>query len=173
MQLKEIKGVFKQPKKSYHLGIQRFGTPYFYPINYLSSIIYIRKLKLKPWVYQCDKQSDYTKCYSNLPMVRRNKYWIIKDRYIEIGFPIYFYWYGLGWKDKFETPRFEWPPAFHIYFFGLQFCIHWNSPDKDNDQYYEQILWWKYYCNKDVEEAKETWPWNCKGENTWNNKYLI
>ena len=80
---KEIKGVFKQPKRKYYFGKIKFGTPYFLPINYLSSIIYIKKLKLKPQVDKIDKKnSNYLKNYSKLPLVRRNKFWIIKYWYI-------------------------------------------------------------------------------------------
>ena len=43
--LKEIKGVFIPPKKSYYLGKLKHGTPYFYPMGFVSTIIYIRKLK--------------------------------------------------------------------------------------------------------------------------------
>ena len=44
---KEIKGVFKPPKKRYYLGKLYYGTPYFYPINFNSTIVKIRKLKLR------------------------------------------------------------------------------------------------------------------------------
>ena len=171
---KEIKGVFKQPKRKYYFGKIKFGTPYFLPINYLSSIIYIKKLKLKPQVDKIDKKnSNYLKNYYKLPLVRRNKFWIIKDWYIEIGFPIYFIWSRLGWKDKYESPRFEWCPSFQIYFFGLQFCIWWVSPMKENEQYYEQILWYLYYSDKDIIKAEKTWGWKTAGKSTWNNDYLI
>ena len=37
--LKDIKGVFKSPKKRFYLGKIVFGCPYFNPSRFLSSII--------------------------------------------------------------------------------------------------------------------------------------
>jgi len=166
--LKDIKGVFKPPKKSYYLGKLRHGSPYFYPRNFVSSFIYIRQLYLTPEVeiiFSTHPKAiiKEDKKFTNLPMVRRswnkvfkrfNSYW-----YVEIGYPIRIYWNELGWKDKFDSPRFEWSPAFYIYFFKWQFCIWWNSPIEYNDKYYEQILWYICYSGKDIVKAKETWPW--------------
>ncbi len=118
------------------------------------------------------------KKYSNLPMVRRCKYWtpkiFNKHYYISIGYPIAITNVSLGWKDKYNSPRFEWCPTFAIYFFNWQFIIWWTSPDGDNDKYYEQILWYLYY-SKDIKDAKDSWGWvNTKTkESTWNDKYLI
>lgn len=177
---KDIKGVFKQPKKRYYFGKIHYGCPYFYPIGFLKSVLLIRKLKLTPKEELDKMNNDYirnAKKYSNIPMVRRNKYWIIKDWYIEIGSPIRITWYDLGWKDKFESPRHEWNPSFQIYFFKWQFCIFWGSPIEpcDDDGYWQQILWYLYYSNKDIKKAKETWGWidyDTK-KSTWNDDYLI
>ena len=187
--LRSIKGVFISPKKSYYLGKLRYGCPYFYPRNFVSSIIFIRKLKFKTneQIEQYEKNyahlikytSDSNYRFSNLPMVRKsynkifkifNIYW-----YIEIGYPIKIYWNELGWKDKWNSPRYEWSPAFYIFFFKWQFCIWWESPIKYSDKYYEQILWYLYYVDKDIVKAKETWPWQdgITKISTWNDKYLI
>lgn len=79
----------------------------------------------------------------------------------------------IGWKDKFGSPRHEWPPQFHIYFFGLQFSIYWYAPFGDDDQYYEQILWWMHYADKDINKARKTWPWTDMKTNksTWDKSY--
>ena len=143
---KEIEGVFKQPIKSYYFGRLAFGTPYFYPRNFSSSILNVRKLKLIS-EEELNKITDgykrRTKKFSNLPMCRRSKDWILKIGnsyfWFEIGWPIKVIKYGLGWKDKYDTPRFEWQPSFQIYFFKWQFCIFWNAPDDDNDLYYEPL----------------------------------
>jgi hypothetical protein len=105
--------------------------------------------------------------------------WIIElfNRYywIQIGSPIKFKKLKLGWKDKYDTPRFEWPPAFYIYFFRWQFCIFWVSPTDDRtDKYYEQKIWLEKYCNNDYNKAKETWPW-VDGKtkvSTWNDNFF-
>lgn len=179
---RNIKGVFKFPTKKYYFGKLRYGAPYFYPRNFSSSIIRIKKVT-KRSEEEISKLNDWAKtsksCIYNLPMVLRSKFWIIKlfNRYywIEIGSPIKIVKYGLGWKDKFGTPRFEWTPSFQILFFNWQFCIHWTSPDDDNDLYYEMILWYINYANKDINEAEKTWDWvNYETkESTWNKEYLI
>jgi hypothetical protein len=185
--LKDIDGVFIPPKKSYYLGKLRHGSPYFYPRNFVSSFIYLRRLRFKTpeQVEEYEKKYAHLVKYndnykfSNLPMVRRSfnkifklfsSYW-----YIEIGYPIRIHSNELGWKDKWDSPRYEWSPAFYIFFFKWQFCIWWNSPIEYNDKYYEQILWYICYSGKDIKKAKETWPWQSvpSKESTWDDKYLI
>lgn len=152
-EIREIKGVFKPPKKRYYLGKLQFGNPYFYPWNFNSKILIIKKEKPK-----------YLRCKS----------FKLFGYHISYGYPIYITWYGLGWKDKFNSPRYEWSPSFQIYFFKWQFCIFWEAPDGDSDKYYEMILWYINYCNKNVEKAEKDWSWSdMSGKSTWNNKYLI
>lgn len=150
--LKEIKGVFKPPKKKYYFGKVKFGCPYFYPRNWNPTVISIRREKRK---------------------YERNKTYKIFNRYVSIGWPIVVKSNGLGWKEKFQSPRFEWSPSFHLFFFKWQFCIWWTAPFDETDEYYEMILWWKYWCDKDIEKATETWPWCSNGVSTWNENYLI
>lgn len=176
-----IKNVFKLPIKKYYLGKLKYGTPYFYPINFSSSIIKIKQITKKS-DEEINKLTDSGKTIKsniyNLPMVLRSKFWIIKlfGKYywIEIGSPIKICKYDLGWKDKFDSPRFEWSPSFQIYFFNWQFCIWWTSPDKNDDLYYEMILWYLFYANKDIKLAKDTWGWvnYYTKESTWNDNYL-
>ena len=172
---KKIKGVFVQPKLKMYLGRIKYGTPYFEPIGFCSAIIYLRKLKQRDKPLEKSYGHNGHNKYSNFPMVRRSKYWVINDWYIEVGWPVAVGSTRLGWKDKFESPRFEWPPAFYIFFLNLQFCLWWVSPDGDNDSYYEMILWYLEYADKDIVKAKETWWWvNCDTKkSTWNDKYLI
>jgi hypothetical protein len=151
---KLVKGVFKPPKKSYYLGRLLYGTPYFYPWNFNSTILTIRK---------------------EHPRFLRCKHFKLFGYDVSYGWPIMIHRNGLGWKDKWNSPRFEWSPAFYIFFFKWQFVIHWNAPDKNNDLYYEMILWWKNYCNKDIVKAEKTWGWqDCNTKkSTWNINYLI
>lgn len=183
--IKEIDGVFVLPKKVRYFGKEKFGTPYFNPIGYKGNIMSIRKLKLITKEesdryaerYPLLNQSRSTN-FSNLPLVRRNKYWIKKIfgnyYYIEIGWPFAIHNGYLGWKDKFGTPAYEWQPSFQIYFFGFQYCEHWNSPDDDNNNYYEQILWYLKYSNKDIDKARETWSWQDMDtqKSTWKDEYI-
>lgn len=181
---KDIKGVFIPPVTKYYLGKLVYGTPYFYPMNFVSSIIKFRKLKLREEV---DYQKIITKSpwlkeshrFTNLPMVRRacdkifklfgNYYWI------QIGWPIKIARNTLGWKDKWDKPRFEWPPLFAIYFFKWQFIKWWITDNSNTDLYYEMILWYLFYADKDIVKAKETWDWvNYDTKiSTWNDEYIL
>lgn len=178
---KEIKGIFIPLKKSYYFGPLTYGCPYYWPRGFNKNIITIRKLILKPEEkYQQDiKDRPWLNTpenkYINIPRVRRSKDWIIKNYYIEIGTPIKIAKVNLGWKDKFETPRFEWAPSWHLYFFKWQFCIFWKPPVNNEDRYFEMILWYLYYADKDIKKAEQTWGWvdyDTK-KSTWNNEYLI
>lgn len=183
--LKDIKdSPFKYPKKKFYLGRLKYGTPYFYPINFNKNIISFRKLILKS-KSELQEEAEkypyrYDRCiYKNLPLVRRNKDWIFKifgnHYWLSIGYPIAIDTTDLGWKDKFESPRHEWNPALQIFIFHWQFCIWWKSPDGDNDHtYYEMFLWYKYYNERDIIKAEKTWGWiNTKTkQSTWNNNYL-
>ena len=187
--LKEIKGVFKPPIKTYYIGKLKHGSPYFYPLYFNPTILSTRKLKLKseeelqkhiekyPHLEQHYRSNNFK--FSNLPMVRRSRDWIVKifNEYywIEIGLPITWVTVELGWKDKFNSPRYEWSPSFQLYLFNWQFCIFWNAPDNNDDGYYEMVVWYLNYCNKDIKKAEETWGWidyNTK-ESTWNKDYLL
>lgn len=181
-ELKEIKNVFKLPKKKYYFGKLAFGTPYFYPWNFNQNILSIRKLKIRTneeldsfYERYPHQKKNAESIYSNIPMCRRSKDWIIKifntPFWVQIGWPISIVNYGLGYKDKYETPRYEWSPSFQIYFFKWQFCIFWNAPDDDNDLYYEMILWYLYYSKKDIKKAEETWGWTDYDtkKSTWNS----
>lgn len=177
--------MFKPPVKKYYLGRLAYGTPFFWPRNFCNTIFKIRKLKLTPQEELDKLPNDLlrkAKKFSNLPLARRSKDWIIrlgKSYYwIQIGWPIKIVNLELGWKDKFDSPRYEWGPSFMIFFFYWQFVIYWTTPiesDWHSDNYYEQILWYLFYADKDIEKAKETWPWKSGSplKSTWNDNYLI
>lgn len=84
------------------------------------------------------------------------------------------------WKDKYNTPRYEECPFISIALFNrFFFNWSWGLPEEveehwiDIDDYWEQGLWWLHYCDKDINKAKETWPWtNDDNESTWSDKYL-
>ena len=86
----------------------------------------------------------------------------------------------IKWKDKYGTPRHEENPfisigIFNKYFFNWTWKLppHVETDWIDNDDYWEQALWYLYYCDKDIKKAKETWPWYKENdESTWNDKFL-
>jgi hypothetical protein len=148
---RNIKGVFKLPIKSYYLGKIYHGTPYFNPWNFCGSIV------------KSKKQFD------------RCKHFKLFNKEFSYGWPIMIVKYDLGWKDKYETPRFEWSPSFQIWFFKWQFCIWWIAPTKDSDNYWEMVLWYLNYSNKDINKARDTWGWTDYNTklSTWNENCLI
>lgn len=178
---RDIKGVFVQPQRKYYIGKIIHGTPYFDPWGFNSTVITIRKLKLRTDNDRNEREKRYPHLkdspenkYSNLPMARRCKYWIVRDWFIQIGWPVAVRRNELGWKDKFDSPRFEWPPAFYIFFFRWQFCCWWVAPNGD-DRYWEMILWYIKYSKKDIKMAEDTWGWvdfNTE-KSTWNSTYLV
>lgn len=84
------------------------------------------------------------------------------------------------WKDKYNTPRHEENPFISIALFNkFFFNWSWELPEGveehwiDNDDYWEQGLWWLYYCDKDIKKAEETWPWAGEdNKSTWKNKFV-
>jgi hypothetical protein len=182
--MKDFKGVFVPPVKRYYFGKIVYGTPYFWPIGFNKNIISIRKLIPKTQAELEKEILDYPHYYKrekfkNIPMVRRAKDWIVpifgNHYWIQIGWPWCIKRNELGWKDKYDSPRFEWAPDFYIFFFHWQFVIRWHAPDGDDDRYWEMILWWKHYANRNLHKARMTWPWrDMKTErSTWNPSYII
>lgn len=90
----------------------------------------------------------------------------------------------VGWKDKWDTPRYENPPYIWIHLFGFNLIWYWKLDSQETDDYWEQALWYLYYYNTYsqglldspyIKNAIESWPWqdfNTK-QSTWNNKFLI
>ena len=105
--------------------------------------------------------------------------WCSKPAYIHIMSV------DVGWKDKFDSPRYEYPPAIWIHLFKLNLIWYWELPnEKYMDDYWEQALWYLYYYKNisygrlnapDIKKAKESWPWEDMRtkQSSWNDKYLI
>lgn len=88
-------------------------------------------------------------------------------------------WFGfrildLGWKDKFNSPRYEWPPSVHFWGFGKQLSIYWTAPEIVTvDDYWEQVLWYLKYADEDIAKAQETWGWCSNGASTWKKEIVV
>ena len=106
--------------------------------------------------------------------------WVSKPSYIQIMFE------DVGWKDKYDTPRFEYSPYVWIHVYKWNFVWYWDLSLYEQsyiDEYWEQALWYLYYYktisqgirNKpDIKFAKESWPWqDMNGNSTWIDKFLI
>lgn len=184
--LKSIKeSPFKPLVKKWYIGKIVHGSPYFNPTGFHPTIFNIRKLiirdeksyqemiKDRPWLIERER-------YINLPMVRRNKDKIISfmgnKYFISWGCPIAYREVELGWKDKFDTPRFEWGPSRMLYFFKWQICIFYKPENivSGVSNYWEMYLWWRHYSLQNLPLAKSTWPWRDgkTKESTWNENNL-
>jgi hypothetical protein len=112
--------------------------------------------------------------------------WVSEPSYIQIMF------HDVGWKDKYDTPRFEYHPYVWIHVYKWNFLWYWDfsksfklaNSKEYIDEYWEQALWYLYYYNTysqglldkpNIEKAKENWPWKDweTKKSSWNNKFLI
>ena len=107
--------------------------------------------------------------------------WVSRPAYIHIMSS------DVGWKDKNDTPRFEYPPYIWIRIFKINLLWYWDLPLHQKgiltEDYWEQALWYLYYygnisykCSKpNINKAKESWPWqNYKTkESSWSDEFLI
>ena len=173
---------FKPLVKKVYFGRNIYGTPYFHPIGFNSKLISFRKLKLTPQEDLDKLSNDWqrkAKKFQNLPLARRCNDKIFKLFgtwfWIAWGWPIAYREVEMSWKDKFNSPRYEWGPYKLFNFFIWQYCIFYNPPGDYPDKYWEMYLWWRYYTeDRDITKAKETWPWvNSDTEkSTWNESFL-
>ena len=152
---RDIKGIFVPTH--YKFGFDKAynsGCPYYLPQRFERFILGFRKTP------------RYT---------QRTNHFRLFGYYIYYGWPIRFVVNSLGWKDKYGSPRFEWCPAYHLYFFNWHICIWLSAPDDNNDKYFEMVQWYRNYCNKDINKAKNTWPWTNMDTNitSWKNEYII
>ena len=171
---------FKMPKLKVYIGKIKFYTPYFEPRGFHRSLISFRRLKVRSEEEYSEYVSKYPHhagsikaIYSNLPMVRRNKSKIFLNRfYITWGSPIKFEKVHLGYKDKWDSPRFEWSPSCQFWFFKWQIVFHYEV--ENPDKFWEMYLWWKYYSDCDIEKAEKTWKWvDAKTDlSTWDKDLL-
>ena len=106
--------------------------------------------------------------------------WVSKPSFIHIVST------DVGWKDKYDTPRFECSPYVWIHIFKWNWVWYWSLPlhqKHREDEYWEQVLWYLYYTgtisqglNKvpDIQKAKKSWPWrDMKGNSTWTDEFLV
>ena len=152
-----MKNHFIKTRKKYYFGKQVNGCPYFYPWNYV------------PYIFNFHKKEPFTKRSKLFKINFLNKLY-----YIEFGSPIKWHSTDIGWKDKYNSPRFEWAKQFGLYFFGFEFHW-WDLPPVNNiDLYFEMKIWTEHYCNNDLSIAEETWGWldSKTKKSTWNNNYI-
>lgn len=170
---------FRPPNKKYYFGKIKYGVPYFYPRGFNPNIISIQKLELTTKEDLDNMRNDFirkSKKFKNQPryMGGFEKTFKLFGNYfwINIGSPIWIKKTKLGWKDKFNSPRFEFEPTFNIFLFLWQFRISYVLDNED--KYWEMYLWWKYYSDEDIIKAEKTWPW-CNIEtnkSTWDKTML-
>ena len=95
------------------------------------------------------------------------------------------------WKDKFNDPRHEENPftsiaLFNTFFFNWEYKIPTeNGNYRDDEDYWEQALWYLYYYKEykcespNIIEARKHWPWtrfdekNDTWNDSWNSNFLV
>lgn len=88
----------------------------------------------------------------------------IRNRPIEILFT------GLGWKDKYNSPRYEYPPNILFKFFNFEFRIIWTWGDYLKDTiYWEDVLSYYEYNTLLKDIGSSSW---IKDEKEINSKTL-
>lgn len=91
-------------------------------------------------------------------------------------FPLTIISRDICWKDKYNEPRYEYPGIFSLIWGtninkAWQFCMLVQPPvlnsfsksffgggSAHGDSYWETMLWYLNYCDKDFKKAYETWP---------------
>lgn len=92
---------------------------------------------------------------------------------------------GCFWKDKYNTPRFEGTP-YGIFgpsprisitlFKWFKIIFWWQAPCdfRDEDTYWEMWLWYKYYCDSDINKAEKSWEWrDMDNKSTWKEEFVL
>lgn len=171
---------FKVPKLKVYIGKHKFYAPYFEPSGFKKWVFSFRWLKLRNIEEVENHRLKYPHLpipnrikYSNFPMVDRSSSRVFFNRlYISWGSPIKVINLKLGWKDKFNSPRFEVSPSYQIWFFKWQIVFYREI--KNTDLFWEMYLWWRYYSDCDIEKAEKTWGW-VDGQtklSTWDKSLL-
>lgn len=86
---------------------------------------------------------------------------------------------GLGWKDKWNSPRAEWSPLISLVILNRQFVVTFIH----DDRIWESYLTYKYYTNKDtstIERLSESrslngnvWISHCDGVEDRTDYFLL
>ena len=141
-------------------------------INKLKDYIYIHWYKnnvySNPLYYQ---NSKILKVFKRCPFkIHIGKYHYImfsdpiRNRPIEILFT------GLGWKDKYNSPCYEYPPNILFKFFNFEFRIIWTWGDYLKDTiYWEDVLSYYEYNTSLKDIGSSSW---IKDEKEINSKTL-
>lgn len=141
-------------------------------INKLKDYIYIHwyenDVYSNPLYYQ---NSKILKVFKRCPFkIHIGKYHYImfsdpiRNRPIEILFT------GLGWKDKYNSPRYEYPPNILFKFFNFEFRIIWTWGDYLKDTiYWEDVLSYYEYNTSLKDIGSSSW---IKDEKEINSKIL-
>jgi|GEM_PF-6784957 len=113
----------------------------------------VRKLFIRPKL-----RSYIGGCAMGLPIFRPKKW-------------IHLCYRDIMWKDKYNTPRFEFAPQWNLTLFGKWQIMFWLDAD---DTYWEMLLWTIYYSDCNIIKAQQTWDWidGHTKESTWNDDYL-
>jgi hypothetical protein len=132
---------FKAPKIYFYTGKLKYGTPYFFPRNWVK---YTQKEVLEQAKEKFDKSPENIKTDGYFKQLV-NYY---KSMQHAVDKKIGFDFVGLGWKTKWGDYRHEWNPIWSFVFFKWQIAIMFIP--KHDSHYWES---WLYY-ERDTDKTK-------------------
>lgn len=163
---------FKLIIPSFYIGKIRYGTPIFYPRNWVKAT---SKLAHKATLDYIKSEESFNKLNPNHARKICSYEEIYQDKLrnqFAVPKMIGFDFIDLGWKTKWEADdyRHEWNPIWSFVFFKWQIAIKFN-PNIDNSHYWECWLYYSRNTNKNksteerIKDARENFP--C----TWKSHY--
>lgn len=162
--LRVLNSPFKTPRLKFYLGKLAYGTPYFYPRRWVN-------------VTKDEAKERATEKFNKLVDAgRKPKPSLWKQLYKDslgakkavdkkIGFDLV----GLGYKYKWDEPRFEWGPMFSFVFFKWQFCIFVSVPEPSH--YWEAWIYYDQETDKSLSKRERLEICREKFPMIWTRSY--
>lgn len=132
-----ITSPFKFPKISFYIGKISIGFPYFFPRKFVK---FTEKEATDLALEEINNPNHYL-FGKDLEMVK-NIY--LKSKVKKVDKNIGFDGTGLGWKDKWNTPRAEWSPRYGFCLFKYQIVVLFTH----DNRVWESYLYYTHYTDK-------------------------
>jgi len=168
------RSVFKGLKLEFYFGDIVKGVPYFFPRR----LVKLTKKECEEYLQEDIEKFKKTDSVfaKNLVATRTWEYYKSMSKFIPIKY-FGFNCTSLGWKMKYDDPRFEWPPMYSFVIFGKQLHITVRpniSVDDINefahieDVYWETWLNYKYHTDKTKTEHERLFELMQKYSNVYS-----
>lgn len=133
-------------------SISKFINKYFFIYKYNKEYSFSN-----PWYYQ---NKQILKVFKKCPIkihIGRYKYLMCCDPIN--NYPIQISFNGLGWKEKYYEPNFEYSPNILFKMFNFEFRIIWTWGDYLKDTIYWEGILQYYIYNKSLKDIINTDVW--------------